>query len=104
MHTTGTVHLACTDCHGGKADVEAPPAREPGSASVREAKKQAHPQPKHSASCGAASANPVRPYADWLKESKEYIQFVNPGDLRVADRDLRIASATRRKCAPYAPA
>jgi len=31
-----------------------------------------------------SSANPVRPFADWLKESREYIQFVNPGDLRVA--------------------
>jgi hypothetical protein len=26
----------------------------------------------------------VRPFTDWLKESAEYIQFVNPGDLRVA--------------------
>jgi hypothetical protein len=26
----------------------------------------------------------VRPFADWLKESAEYIRFVNPGDLRVA--------------------
>src|ERR1035438_616661 len=32
-----------------------------------------------------SSANPVRPFANWLKESKEYIQFVNPGDLRVAE-------------------
>jgi len=31
------------------------------------------------------SANPVRPYIDWMKESKEYIRFVNPGDLRVAE-------------------
>ena len=26
----------------------------------------------------------MRPYTEWLKETKEYIQFVNPGDLRVA--------------------
>ena len=31
-----------------------------------------------------SSANPVRPWTEWLKETKEYIQFVNPGDLRVA--------------------
>ena len=37
------------------------------------------------ASMWKSSANPVRPYADWLKENKEYIQFVNPGDLRVAE-------------------
>ena len=32
------------------------------------------------------SANPVRPFTEWLKETKEYIQFVNPGDLRVAQQ------------------
>ena len=48
-----------------------------------QAKKQAHPQPSIPG-LWRSSANPVRPFADWLKESKEYIQFVNPGDLRVA--------------------
>ena len=27
----------------------------------------------------------MRAYADWLKEDKEYIRFINPGDLRVVD-------------------
>ncbi len=27
---------------------------------------------------------PERVFTDWLKESYEYIKFVNPGDLRVA--------------------
>ena len=32
---------------------------------------------------------PVRVYTQWLKEDKEYIRFINPGDLRVADGNLR---------------
>ncbi len=30
------------------------------------------------------SANPERLYTAWLKESPEYVRFVNPGDLRIA--------------------
>ena len=33
-----------------------------------------------------SAANPVRAYTKGLEESPEYIQFVNPGDLRVADK------------------
>ena len=43
-----------------------------------------------------SSANPVRAYTEWLKETKEYIQFVNPGDLRVAAADLRLAGLPRQ--------
>lgn len=71
MHPTGTVRLGCTDCHGGDAT-----ARD---------KKKGHPTPRLP-SLWKAAANPVRAYTDWLQESPEYIQFVNPGDLRVADR------------------
>ena len=41
------------------------------------------------------SANPVRAYTDWLKEDKEYIRFVNPGDLRVADETCGNCHAQR---------
>jgi hypothetical protein len=85
MHTTGTVRLGCTDCHGGKADVLPPAGAQKGSAQYEQAKKQAHPQPRI-VDLWKSSANPVRPYARWLQESKEYIQFVNPGDLRVAEQ------------------
>jgi len=51
--------------------------------SYREAKIAGHPKPKLAA-LWKTSANPVRAGADWLKEDKEYIRFVNPGDLRVA--------------------
>jgi hypothetical protein len=85
MHNTGTVHLSCTDCHGGKADIQPPAGAQPGSATYEQAKKQAHPQPRIP-EMWRSSANPIRPFTNWLQESKEYIQFVNPGDLRVADR------------------
>lgn len=84
MHTTGTVRLGCTDCHGGDATVPVPGGTKAGDAPYEQAKKKAHPRP-HDASMWKSSANPVRPFTNWLKESKEYIQFVNPGDLRVAE-------------------
>ena len=83
MHPTGTVRLGCTDCHGGHPDIHPPAGAQKGSPPYEQAKKQAHPQP-HIPDLWRSSANPVRPYTDWLKETKEYIQFVNPGDLRVA--------------------
>ncbi len=103
MHNTGTVHLSCTDCHGGKADIQPPAGAKPGSAPYEQAKKQAHPQPRIP-EMWRSSANPIRPFANWLQESKEYIQFVNPGDLRVADRTCGSAAATYKKSAPCAPA
>ncbi len=83
MHPTGTVSLSCTDCHGGNGQIQRPAGTEPASAPYHQAKKKAHPQPRLP-ELWRSSANPVRSYTQWLKESKEYIQFVNPGDLRVA--------------------
>jgi hypothetical protein len=83
MHTTGTVSLTCVSCHGGNAAIAIPADAKPGSPTYDAAKKRAHPQPKLP-QLWRSSANPVRPFADWLKESAEYIRFVNPGDLRVA--------------------
>jgi hypothetical protein len=84
MHTTGTVRLGCTDCHGGDPAIQPPSGTKSGEAPYDQAKKQAHPKPRD-ASMWRSSANPVRPFTNWLKESKEYIRFVNPGDLRVAE-------------------
>src|SRR5215469_2929737 len=83
MHPTGTVHLACIDCHGGNAGAMPPAGAKKGDAGYDDAKKKAHPKPSLP-ELWRSSANPVRPYTQWLKETKEYIQFVNPGDLRVA--------------------
>ncbi len=85
MHPTGTVRLGCTDCHGGNADVRLPDGAAAGSAEYEQAKRHAHPQPSNP-EFGHSSANPVRPYTKWLRESFEYIRFVNPGDLRVAQQ------------------
>jgi hypothetical protein len=83
MHATGTVRLGCTDCHGGNADVRVATGVKSSSPEYDQAKRQAHPQPRDAALANR-SANPERAYTQWLKESPEYVRFVNPGDLRVA--------------------
>ncbi len=79
MHTTGTVNLGCTDCHGGNPTVE-------------KDKHRAHISPNFP-DAWRSSANPVRSYTLLNRESPEFIRFVNPGD-------LRIAHATCGKCHP----
>ena len=71
MHPSGTVSLGCADCHGGDPRATT--------------KERAHPQPKLK-NVWRTTANPERLYTEWLRESPEYIQFINPGDLRVVDR------------------
>ena len=85
MHPGGTVTIGCATCHGGDPAVSIAAGTSPGSPAYAEAKRKAHPQPRIAA-FGRSSANPERAYTDWLRESAEYIQFVNPGDLRVVDR------------------
>jgi len=83
MHTSGAVHISCVDCHGGKGDVMKPATGDPKSAAYLQAKGQAHPKPTNP-EVWKGAATPERLYTDWLKENKEYVRFVNPGDLRVA--------------------
>ena len=83
MHATGTVRLGCTDCHGGRADLPLPAGVQPGSTAYEQAKRAAHILPRDPAMADRA-AEPVRAYTAWLRESAEYVRFVNPGDLRVA--------------------
>src|SRR5688500_2617066 len=71
MHPGGTVKIGCATCHGGNP--------------AERTKEKAHPKAKVAA-FARTSANPERAYTDWLKESQAYIQFINPGDLRVVDR------------------
>lgn len=82
MHPTGTVVLGCTDCHGGNATKELRSGVKRGTAEYDDIEEAAHVvvsrEELH------FSRNHEREYANWLKRSKEYIQFVNPGDLRVA--------------------
>jgi hypothetical protein len=72
MHKAQHVVLGCTDCHGGN------PA-------IGLNKERAHIQPAHP-EFWRSSANPPNSNA-WINhESAEFIRFVNPGDLRVAQQ------------------
>ncbi len=64
-------YIACVDCHGGAPEGET--------------KEQAHPRNVKYPALWASSANPERSYTLLLAEEWEWIRFVNPGDLRVAN-------------------
>ena len=83
MHPTKTVFLGCIDCHGGNSSISVAGSTPPKSAEYNAAKEKAHVQPRDP-SFKDRSALPERTYTKWLKESPEFIKFVNPGDLRVA--------------------
>src|SRR5271170_8410102 len=83
MHPTKTVFLGCTDCHGGNSAITVSGGTAAKSPEYNAAKEKAHIQPRDS-SFKDRSALPERTYTKWLKESAEYVKFVNPGDLRVA--------------------
>jgi hypothetical protein len=70
MHASPAVQLACTACHGGRADTTD--------------KDTAHVQPRSKANW-PTSANPRRTYTLLNRESPEFVRFINPGDLRVAN-------------------
>jgi len=70
MHTSD-VALACVDCHGGNDSVKT--------------KEEAHVQPRKG-SVFANDARPANSYSYLNLESPEFIRFLNPADLRVADK------------------
>jgi hypothetical protein len=72
MHASPAVLLGCTDCHRGNAT--------PGLTL-----RKAHVAPRNPV-FWESSANPSDSTVLLNHESPEFIQFVNPGDLRVADR------------------
>ena len=94
MHPSGTVTLGCATCHGGKPEVAITPGLSMDADEYKAAKRQAHPQPRVS-DLWKSAANPERAYAAWMQESEEYIQFVNPGDLRVVDKTCASCHAAR---------
>ncbi|MDX2039873.1 MAG: hypothetical protein SF097_01430 [Acidobacteriota bacterium] len=73
MHVDGDddLDIGCADCHGGN------PAE-------TQDKKKAHVQPRFP-ELWKSTANPKQLAATWLKESAEFVRFVNPGDFRAAD-------------------
>jgi len=72
MHTSPNVVLGCIDCHGGNPT--------PGLTL-----RKAHILPRHP-EFWQSSANPNDSSVLLNHESPEFIQFVNPGDLRVAEK------------------
>src|SRR5882672_5161923 len=85
MHETDTVRLGCTDCHGGNSEASIPAGTSENSAEYVQVKSQGHPQPRDPKG-SHSSANPERAYTSWLQENWDYVRFVNPGDLRVAEK------------------
>jgi hypothetical protein len=83
MHHSEGVVLGCANCHGGDPSVRAKNLPK-DSASYQEAKRLAHVLPGNP-DIWKSSANPERSYTALLKESPEFVRFINPGDLRVAE-------------------
>jgi hypothetical protein len=84
MHARPSVRIGCEDCHGGNAGISVPAQTSQQSAAYQDAKNKAHVQSRLLDN-RTGGANPVRAYTKWLAEDWQYIRFVNPGDLRVAD-------------------
>jgi len=83
MHPSKGVHLGCADCHGGNVSVSVASGTAPHSPEYNAAKEKAHVQPRQGFFKNSGTI-PARAYTEWLKESAEYVKFINPGDLRVA--------------------
>ncbi len=84
MHESPAVRLDCVDCHGGNAAIEVDPELAAGSAEYEGRKREAHVAPRYP-DRWPSSANPERTYALLNDERPEFVRFVNPGDLRIAD-------------------
>ncbi len=82
--------ITCVYCHGGNGEVQKPGSAEQGQPAYIKAQNEAHPQPKNKKlwkrkDGSTNSRNPEIAYTALLKEDVEFVRFVNPGDLRVAD-------------------
>ena len=88
MHANPAVVLGCTDCHGGDVAVTKPRDSEyrgKNELSYRAALNRAHVNPRFPKAWNfPSSANPENSYTLLNREAKEFIRFINPGDLRVA--------------------
>jgi hypothetical protein len=86
MHTTA-VSIACIDCHGGftpKAwEQNVPDHADPKDPNYQALKLASHVTPRLP-DLWKQSGNPPVPGTLTLRESNDYIRFVNPGDLRAA--------------------
>jgi hypothetical protein len=69
-HASQTVQLGCVDCHGG----------DPNAEKIEDAHVLSGDWERDS-----RSRTPPSESAEWLQLSWDYVRFVNPGDLRVAE-------------------
>ena len=83
MHKDG-VRAGCTDCHGGDATAMRDASIARDTARFNEIRSQAHVEPR--LDIWKTSANPANVWYRALEEKAEFIRFVNPGDLRVAEQ------------------
>lgn len=102
MHESPWVKISCIDCHGGDATVHKPShasAERPFDEAYLAEMARAHVTPRFPDAWSNpetkkySSANPVRSYTLLNDEDPDFIQFVNPGDLRVADRTCGMCHA-----------
>jgi len=89
MHASPAVRLGCIDCHGGHSEVDLAAGVGKDSAEYEEVKSKAHVLPRYPERWKGpngkySSANPEQSYTFLNQESPEFIKFINPGDLRVA--------------------
>ncbi len=88
MHGSPNVVLGCADCHGGDASAKLEkqfPGFEKDPARYNAFKAASHVQPLNK-EFWKTSANPANSTVVLNHESPQFIQFVNPGDLRVAEK------------------
>ena len=88
MHNSRAVRLACVDCHGGKSEIVIEKDVLPTSVKYDQAKEMAHVPARYPKAWQRngkmSSANPEGSYSLLNMEDPNYIRFINPGDLRVA--------------------
>jgi hypothetical protein len=86
MHASPGVILGCTDCHGGDATVTKPFSAIKDDDNYLASLKMAHVLPSYPDDWNFPdSANPKASYALLNREAAEYVRFVNPSDLRIAE-------------------
>ena len=85
MHADPKIKLGCTDCHGGNAQNIATKNLDTKSKKYQEIQDKSHIQPSYPKNW-PTSANPERSYTDLLRENPAFVRFINPGDLRVAEK------------------
>lgn len=86
MHVSESVKLGCVDCHGGSPDVtfSGKSGANLSNLTYKSKMQEAHVLPRYP-DAWPTSRNPERTYTLLNKESPEFVRFINPSDLRIAD-------------------